>query len=271
MDNSKIAICYTCAGPSYRESALNSIVNNYPDNENIVYCILTDDATYFKDLNKKNVVINELTDFYSDYPETRKNEYFIKTNSKDEYGKFFTRDGYRFPFSVMRFQILQAISVGVKNVALLCTDSILDFDLFNKDRDFLLTHTNTISNAVSLWKVPPEEEYIPEIIEVLKEIDYYEPSKEIVVLDGAARFFPFDSLQTQVSFFNIWNKLIEKLYEKGIMNKFKGGYAVNDEYVLAIIYDYMKFNFASLNKDFSHFLKVKHNPKQERYWEYNQI
>jgi len=64
--NEKIAICFTCCGPTYRQTAYEKLENYYFDNDNIYYCILTDDRNYFNGLKRKNLIVNELKDFYED-------------------------------------------------------------------------------------------------------------------------------------------------------------------------------------------------------------
>jgi hypothetical protein len=39
----KIAICYTCCGPTYRKTALEKLNNLHIDNPNLYYFIITDD------------------------------------------------------------------------------------------------------------------------------------------------------------------------------------------------------------------------------------
>ena len=54
----KIAICYTCCGPTYRKTAKEKLINLHEDNPNIYYFIITDDKNYFKDIQRKNLVVN---------------------------------------------------------------------------------------------------------------------------------------------------------------------------------------------------------------------
>jgi hypothetical protein len=45
MINEKIAICYSCAGESYRESAVRQLEQNYVDDDNLYYFVITDDGS----------------------------------------------------------------------------------------------------------------------------------------------------------------------------------------------------------------------------------
>jgi hypothetical protein len=119
----KICVCYTCCGPTYRKSALDKLTNIYPDADNVFYCVLTDDKSYFKDLQRKNLIINELKDFYSEYPYLETYEPYLESVDAQDYAKKFMETNYLFPYSTMRFHLIQAQSVGCSNVAILSTDS----------------------------------------------------------------------------------------------------------------------------------------------------
>ena len=135
----KIAICYTCCGPTYRKSAYDKIKNYYFDHEDIYYCILTDDKQYFKDLDRKNLIVNELEDFRAEFPKLKDKEFFLQSSDKNDYAKKWVDQGYLFPFSTYRFNVLQAIKLNIKNVALLCTDAAINFNtsFFITDRNVL--------------------------------------------------------------------------------------------------------------------------------------
>ena len=70
----KVAICYSCSGESYRESALKNLQDYYFDDENLHYFIITDDKSYFDGVQRKNLVVNELKDFYEEFPLLEKYE-----------------------------------------------------------------------------------------------------------------------------------------------------------------------------------------------------
>ena len=83
--NEKIAIGYVCGGETFREITLYQLENNCIDDENIYYVILTDNKEYFNQCTRKNLIVNELKDFYSEYPEIEQYEYFIETETASEY------------------------------------------------------------------------------------------------------------------------------------------------------------------------------------------
>ena len=94
-----LVIGYTCCGPTYRKSVYDKIKDYYFDDDNLYYCILTDDKSYFSDLTRKNLIVNELKDFYSEFPDLEKNEYFLESTNEQEYADNFIQTNYLFPFS----------------------------------------------------------------------------------------------------------------------------------------------------------------------------
>ena len=55
--SNKIAICYTCCGPTYRKTAREKLLNLYTDNDDIYYFVITDDVTSFTDIKRKNIIV----------------------------------------------------------------------------------------------------------------------------------------------------------------------------------------------------------------------
>lgn len=47
--NDKLAICYTCCGPTYRKTAKDKLINLHTDNDNLYYFVITDDKSYLKE------------------------------------------------------------------------------------------------------------------------------------------------------------------------------------------------------------------------------
>ena len=101
----KVAICYSCSGESYRESALKNLQDYYFDDENLHYFIITDDKSYFDGVQRKNLVVNELKDFYEEFPLVEKYEALIDAKDKSEYAQKFVDTNYQYSFSLMRFQM----------------------------------------------------------------------------------------------------------------------------------------------------------------------
>jgi len=258
----KLSIGYTCAGPTYRESVLKKLSNYYFDDDNIFYCILTDDKSYFDSINRKNLIVNELKDFYEEFPELEKNEAFIQSSDKNDYAEKFVRNGYLFSFSTYRFNILQSIKLGIPNVTLMCTDTKLDFNVFNNN---FFDKKNYLYNAVSEWDSNLNEQNMSIIANRLIDKFNLPVDETIRVLDAAGRMFISKDLESLQFLFNVWNDVIEHLYKTNEINYFRGSYVINDEYILAPIY-----NALSLNKREAHCLErifdVNHNVKEERFW-----
>jgi hypothetical protein len=260
--NEKLAICYCCCGPTYRESAKRQLNETYFDDDNIYYCVLTDDKSYFDDVKRKNLIVNELKDFYSEFPALEKNEFFLESTDKFDYAEKFTKERYLFSFSSYRFNLLQAIRLGINNVALLCTDTNIKTNVLDSIKDLIFQKKPYLYNAVSQWWENIENNNIPLITKILKEKYDLTPNNEILIIDAAARLFVGDE-ELLTKFFNIWNNVVEQLYESGDIRLFKGSYVINDEYILAPIYDVL--NMTRVHDIYSLF-NVQHDMKNERFW-----
>jgi hypothetical protein len=260
--NEKIAIGYFCAGESYRESAKKQLENNYFDDSNIYYLIITDNKEYFNNTKRKNLIVNELKDFYKEFPEIEKYEKLIDSTDKSDYAKKFVENNYRFSFSLMRFHLYQAYKLGISNVSLTCTDTNIDFNVFNNN---MLNSKNHMFNAISEWDKDISENNMRYVVSRLKEKYNLYPDQIVRVLDAAARFFIFESVEYMKEFFNVWNDIIIYLFENNLMHHYKGSYVYNDEYILAPLY-----NVFNLNKKYLHSIPkiydVNHNQIQERFW-----
>ena len=97
----------------------------------------------------------------------------------------------------------------------------------------------------------------------LKEKYSYVPPNKLMVLDEAARLFVMDNVDNLVTLFTIWNEVIEYLYDSNNIKNYRGSYVVHDEYILAVIYNFLKINIESNNH---RIFDVKHNQKIERFW-----
>jgi hypothetical protein len=267
----KIAVCYTCCGPTYRESAKRQLINKYFDDDNIYYCILTDDKSYFDGIKIKNLVVNELKDFYKDFPDLEKNEAFLESNSKEDYAIKFVDNNYLFPFSTYRFNLLQAANLGISNIALLCTDTYINFKPepewesgsnwgFKND---IFKNKNSIYNAVSRWSLPITEHNMGLISDILKKDFNLTTDDTVTIVDAAARLFIFENTKQVTEFFNLWNGVIEKLYSTKKISAFKGSYVIHDEYILAPLYNIFKF---TISPDIFRIFTVKHDQTNERFW-----
>lgn len=268
----KLAICYTCCGPTYRESAKRQLNTNYFDDDNIHYCILTDDKSYFNDVDRKNLVVNELKDFYHEFPNLEKNEAFLESTNKEEYANKFTSGKYLFPFSTYRFNLLQAARLGISNIALLCTDTRMNLTrvLNHGFTNSYFDNKPFLWNAVSQWPDDVTESTstgrkLSIVANILRNKYNLPVNDTVTVVDAAARLFLFKDLEQTLDFFKVWNNVIEHLYENNLIKGiYEGSYVVHDEYILAPIYD--TFGFPK-SQDLERIFIVEHDGKNERFWQ----
>jgi len=258
----KIAISYFCAGESYRESVVKQLENNYFDDDNIYYLVITDNKDYFNSVKRKNLIVNDLKDFYEEFPEIEKYEALIDSTDKSDYAKKFVESNYAFSFSLMRFHLIQAYKLGISNISLTCTDTNVDFNIFNNAK---IEQKNHIYNAISEWDTDISKNNMGFIVNRLKEKHDLNPDQTVRILDAAGRFFIFESVEYMKRFFDVWNDTIIYLFENNLMHHFKGSYVLHDEYILGPIY-----NVFNLNKKYNHCIPkvydVKHNQLYERFW-----
>lgn len=259
--NEKIAICYTCCGPTYRKSAKEKLETVNYDDDNIYYFVLTDDKKYFEGIQRKNLYVNELKDFYPAYPELEKNEWFLESENAEDYGKKFNELSYKFPFSTNRFHFLQAAPFGITNIVMLATDSTFVFPNINDN----LGKKNILINAQTRWREGIEEKYMQLIVDMLKQEFNLDVNKEVWVYDGAAKFFQFENTAKMMQLFMVWNKIMKLVYERNIVKLYAGSYAVNDEYILAPIFDALKITWET-NRPYPQLFDVRHNREVERFW-----
>ena len=261
--NEKIAICYTCCGPTYRKTALEKITNLYFDHPNLYYFILTDDKNYFADVQRKNFIVHELKDFYNTYPKLEQYESFLESYDVDDYAKKFVETDYKFPFSTTRFHLLQAAAFNVHNIAMLGTDSHINFDVLKQEH---LDDKNILYNMVSHWDVESEDVKMKVVVNLLNEKYNLTTSSKIKVFDEAARLYVFCDSTKMMELFNMWNDVVFDLYDQNKMNCFRGWYAINDEYLLGAVYNVLGITQpVDLNLS-PKILIVNHNPQVERFW-----
>lgn len=258
----KVAICYTCCGPTYRETAKEKLLNFHTDDENIYYFIITDDVDFFDGIERKNLVVKNLKEFYQDYPHIEKYEYFLESDNKEDYGKKFIETKYKFPFSTNRFNFLIAKEYGIKNVVLLGTDT----DFYIERYKNINEKNNKIYNCVSRWEQNTTENNMDFIVKILKNKFDLNVDEKVMIFDAAGKLFCFESIDFMMKFFNIWDEVMKEIYETKNVNLFWGSYAINNEYILAPIYD--AIGIKGPEKDFMRLFNAKHNPEVERFWMY---
>ena len=258
----KLAICYTCCGPTYRETAKDKLLNFHKDDEDIFYFVITDDVKFFDGINRKNLIVKNIRDFYSDYPHIEKYEYFLESENKEDYGKKFLETKYKFPFSTNRLNFLLAKEYDIKNVALLGTDT----DFYVERYKQIVDKNNKIYNCVSRWDQNISENNMKFITNILDKDYNLKVDDKVRIYDAAGKLFCFQSVEFMIKFFKIWDNVMKQIYETNNVNLFWGSYAVNNEYILAPIYN--AIGIKGTDRDFHGLFKANHNPKVERFWMY---
>lgn len=258
----KLAICYISCGPTYRESLLKLLKEKYTDNENLFYFILTDNKKYFDELKFTNLSVKELKDYYEEFPEIAQFETLIETEDKNIYADTFMKTNYRFPFSIMRFLLLDAYRANIKNILLIVTDTHIKLERITDEH---FKEKNIIRNAVSEWDAYIWNNEMAIIANLLEKNHNLICDQFVRVLDACARLFVFESPDDAKKLFDIWHEILIYIYRNNLMRLYQGSYANNDEFILAPIY-----NVLGLNKLKQHsgndFFEVNHNPIKERFW-----
>jgi hypothetical protein len=270
----KLAICYTCCGPTYRKTARDKLINLHKDNKDIFYFVITEDADYFKDVKRKNLIVKNLKDFYTEYPHVEKYESFLESENLEDYANKFLATDYRFPFSVNRFNFILAKEYNIKNVALLGTDTDINLNCYKSIQN-KLKPVNKIYNVVGRWPEVTSNFNMSVVVDLLKTKYNLTVDEKLVIFDAAGKLFCFDKIDDMMRFFNIWDDIIETLYKTNKIPLFHGSYAVNNEYILAPIYNALNITDGQINEhaiaeEFGvHVLNlftVNHNPEVERPW-----
>jgi hypothetical protein len=258
----KVAICHTCCGPTYRETAKEKLNNFYKDDEDIFYFVITDDVKFFEGVKRKNLVVKNIKEFYKEYPHIQKYEYFLESNSKEEYGEKFLKENYKFPFSTNRLNFLIAKEYGIKNVALLGTDTCFYVETYR----LLTEKSNKLYNCVSRWDQKITENNMEFIVNLLKSRYNLNVDETVRIYDAAGKLFCFESVEFMLEFFNIWDNVMKEIYETNNVNLFWGSYAINNEYILAPIYNAL--GIKGPVKDTYGLFSAEHKPEVERFWMY---
>lgn len=264
----KLAICYACCGPTYRKTALDKINNLYFDHPNIYYFIITDNKDYFKGVTRQNFVVNELKDFYDEYPTLDINEKLLESENRDDYAMKFIENNYRFPFSINRFNLLQANKLGITNVVMLCTDTDIHLSKIDNHLELkstLYSYTGRWLKKVDKNSLDIDERNMYLVSSILKDNFNIDTDAILNVYDGAGKFFVFKNDKQLIDLFEKWNFVIEYLYKENEIHNFQGSYAVNDEYILAPILNSVGIN-PPPNDSYIRMFSANHQPTVERFW-----
>jgi len=260
----KILVCYHPCGPTFRKSVYDHLVKHYVDDDNVYYFILTDDKDYFKDVPRKNVIAKNLKDFYERFPEIEPYERYLESTDQNDYAQKYYEQNFLFPFTVLRFCYLQAIDMGITNVAIMCTDTKVDFAVIES-----LLHTkHFFHGAINRWFEPKTDPLIADVVEWINSKGL-QVSDEVPVWDSAGKLFLSRSIEDMKHFFNLWHELCMYLWETGKMNKYphKGHYVIHDEHIVSPLYNVVGFDmWLSYQHSQPHIFHVHHNPDKERWW-----
>lgn len=260
--SNKLAICHTFCGHTYRDSCIDKLKNNYLDNEEVYYFVITDDTRPFNDIKRKNLIVKNLKEFYPKYPHLEKYEYFLESSNIEDYVKKFREQRYRFPFSTNRLHLDLAYKHEITNVALMATDSLFNVENFKN----IKLRNNIIYNLCTHWYKNLNEKNMNLVSSILKKDFNLNCTDPIKIYDAACKLFCFSDTHFMLNFLKVWDHVLLSLYESDDIKKFQGSYAVNNEYILGPIYNALgiigppKF---SINRSI---LSVHHNQKVERFW-----
>lgn len=269
----KIAICHVCCGITYRRTVRSKLESLYFDSDNIYYYILTDNKSYFKDINRKNLFIYEPEDFYKDYPHMEKYEKFLRTGTEDmyDYANKFLETGYKFPTSIQRLFFLISTQHSINNVCICDADSNINFK-YIENNHFTFNEKNVIYNAVSQWSTHRDKENMGTIVDKLKDRGYSVTGENLRIYDAACRLFVFSDSIIKMKFFNLYDDIVKELYEKDERKLYYGWYCQNEEYILAPIYNAIGLkNPEGGMGSYVGLFTVKHNTHEDRFWMSNDI
>ena len=102
------------------------------------------------------------------------------------------------------------------------------------------------------------------VVEALKSKFNLNVSNKVMAFDAAGKLFCFSSTDYMINFFEIWDYIIKYIYDTNNIHLFQGSYAVNNEYILAPIYNAL--SMVDPEHDVVNLFHAKHNPEEERFW-----
>lgn len=258
----KLLLGQTCCGPTYRKSAREKLINSYFNHPDVYYGILTDDKEYFNGIERDNLIVNELKDFYPDFPHLERYEWFLESSDAEDYGKKFVELNYSFPYATMRFHLLQAQKFGISNVALVSTDSTMNIDHYSN-----IDHKKrNIIYGGARWMSDENDKRIRDVAKIIKDKYDIAINDRVLMFDEAVRYYSFENVDFMMKFFEMWNYVVTTLYLEDIMHYHRGSYVTHDEFLLGAIYNALGITGGDdYDRHLSLFL-VQHNEKIERFW-----
>lgn len=262
VTDNRVAICHNFCGPTYKKSCIDKLTNHYQDHDDVYYFVITDNIKPFINLPRKNLIVKNIKDFHSEFPNIKKYEPYLEAKTAEEYAEKFRKQKYRFPFSTNRLHLKLAAEYGIKNVAMMATDSFFIVDRFRK----LPLRDNRLYNLMTHWYTDMPNKSMWLVKEILKEEFNLACGEKIHIFDAACKTFCFESVDFMLNFLNIWDTVLTKLYDRDLIKRFQGPYAVNNEYILGPIYDVLGIKGPPTHHICRSFMTVKHNQKEERFW-----
>lgn len=258
-----------CCGPTYRQSALDKLNNLYYSDPKIHYFIITDDKNFFNTCKIKNLTVNSLEELQGD-PELENYEFYLKSNSSEDYSQKFNNTKYKYPFFSNRFHFLQVLKYKKCKINLVfhaCTDAYIDMPTFILNESKITEETDTIGCIVGQEDAHVSQD--PRMIffsELLNSTFSLQTRNKVTKYDGAARFFMFSSHVKMSYFFEIYNEIIKLTFLSNNIEHLWCPYAHTDVPVLATVANSIGlYRFSDHNLS-SRLMKVKHVPTIERFF-----
>lgn len=266
---SDIAICMCCCGPTYRKSALEKLNNLYYSDPKIHYFIITDDKSFFNSCKIKNLTVNSLEELQDD-PQLESYEFYLKSNSIEDYAKKFNDTKYKYPFFSNRFHFLQILKYKKCKINLVfhaCTDAYIDIPTLILNESKITRETDTIGCILS-----QVDDYVSEdsrmifFSQLLHSTFNLQTKDKVTKYDGAARFFMFSSHAKMKNFLEIYNQIIKLTFLSNNIKHLWCRYAYTDVPVLATVANSIGL-YRFSNHDFSNrLMRVKHVPTIDRFF-----
>lgn len=260
--DSRIAICHNFCGPTYKKSCIDKLTNHYRDHDDVYYFVITDDTKPFENIPRRNLVVKNIKDFHEDYPNIKKYEPYLEAQTPEEYAQKFRKQKYRFPFSTNRLHLRLAAEYDIKNVAMMATDSFFRIEQF-KNIPF---RDNILYNLATHWYTNIPGKSMELVKDILEEEFNITCGDKIHIFDAACKTFCFESVDFMLKFLNIWDVVLTRLYDKNLIGRFQGSYAVNNEYILGPIYDAIGISGPPKHNICRSIMTVNHDQKTERFW-----
>lgn len=250
----EILITQFAVGPSHKARLLNNLLK-YPAYDFFDVYILTDDVSYFAQVNKPNIQIVNINDVRKDYEWSLTYEK-VPNEIHDEaaYAREYMASQFKIPTTLRRFAFL--LEKQYHGYIFMDCDiiPIIDEEYFQKlykyftepfcDRRY---GGDTVGKIVVLPGSSPgyDEYHHPFLKEYAKEInDKYQVTKEpikhnLITTDGNFRTIKFPDKSAIRPFFDLINGIVHDVLVEGKYFHMRGGsvWNIHSEYLLAVAFN----------------------------------